>query len=90
MAARKPAARKPTAAKAPTEQPAEAADICRVCWPGGWPHQAETASCEHGSYSRDPEVAPPGQTPTTGPAGDGENTPEHDPEQPPAEDKTGA
>lgn len=28
------------------------ADICRRCWPEGWPEKAMAAVCDHGSYSR--------------------------------------
>jgi len=41
------------------------AEICRACWPNGWPHLSHSASCEHGTYVRD-----------AAPADDGEKTPE--------------
>jgi hypothetical protein len=39
------------------------ADICRACWPDGWPHLSHSASCEHGAYVRDPEPPAPVQDP---------------------------
>jgi hypothetical protein len=40
------------------------AEICRACWPNGWPHLSHTASCEHGAYTRDPAAdAPPAEEP---------------------------
>jgi hypothetical protein len=46
-----PSARKP-AAKKPDD--AEKDQICRRCWPQGWPAESgRSASCEHGQWSRD-------------------------------------
>lgn len=28
-----------------------AAPICVECWPGGWPHAHDTASCAHGEWT---------------------------------------
>jgi hypothetical protein len=28
-------------------------EICRQCWPDGWPEGQSGASCEHGQWSRD-------------------------------------
>lgn len=54
------------AARRNTTKPAEpetiverVEDICRACWPNGWPHLSHSASCEHGTYVRDPEAATP-------------------------------
>lgn len=42
------------------------AAICGHCWPSGWPHLAQSASCEHGEFVRDvpadPEPPVPGAT----------------------------
>lgn len=27
-------------------------DLCSQCWPNGWPEDANTAVCDHGSYQR--------------------------------------
>lgn len=54
------AARKSTPAPAEPETVVEhLEDICRACWPNGWPHLSHSASCEHGTYVRDPEAIPP-------------------------------
>ena len=53
------AAPRKTAAKAPAKQESvveKLGDICRACWPDGWPHLSHSASCEHGEYSRDPDA----------------------------------
>lgn len=52
--------------------------ICGLCWPGGWPHLSQTASCSHGEYTRqapeavdEPEAPPvPTVPPTAAPAAD--------------------
>jgi hypothetical protein len=49
-------------------------EICRVCWPGGWPEGHVAAGCEHGEYARSEEAAKPPEQPSAAP-----------PEQPPAE-----
>lgn len=56
MAARKTA---PKPADEPESVVEHIEDICRRCWPNGWPHLSHSASCEHGTYVRDPEAAPP-------------------------------
>ena len=88
MAARRNVAK---AAEAVAEK---AAGICRACWPDGWPHLSHSASCEHGTFVRDPEANPPDddtktpdadtKTEDTPPAGDKTE------DTPPAGDKTGA
>lgn len=78
------AARKSTA-KAEAETPTEkVGDICGACWPLGWPHTTHSASCEHGTYVRDPEQAPPVQDPPPVPEDDGNQDPQ-DPTTPPAD-----
>lgn len=59
-------------------------EICRACWPHGWPHLSHSASCEHGTFVRDPEATGPEQTPAAG--GDTKTTED----APPAGDKTEA
>jgi hypothetical protein len=34
------------------------AEICRACWPNGWPHLSHSASCDHGTYVRNAAEAP--------------------------------
>lgn len=57
-----PSARKPATRKPPTVEPAEPVEarhakadgeICKRCWPRGWPETAHSASCVHGQWSRD-------------------------------------
>lgn len=82
------AARKPAPKPAEPETVAETVeDICRACWPNGWPHLHHSAQCEHGSYSRDPEVAPPEQPAATEPAADAETA---ETTESPTGDETGA
>lgn len=83
------AARRNTTKSSELEAVAEkVADICRACWPHGWPHLSHSASCEHGTFVRDPEAAPPAddtKTAETTPPADAETA-----DAPPAGDKTEA
>lgn len=55
-------------------------EICGHCWPGGWPHGAHSASCEHGAYERpDPSAQPADPTPAAGGS---------DPQTPPSSSET--
>lgn len=85
-----PAKRTTAAAAKKAEAAVEAAvehvaDICRTCWPHGWPHLSHSASCEHGTYVREP-AAEPEKAPENPPADDTEKTED----APPAGEKTGA
>lgn len=63
------AAKKPVVEAAVEEVAAKVEDICRACWPDGWPHHARTAGCVHGDFERpDPtaEQAPTPESPTGG------------------------
>jgi len=43
-----------TVAAKPDAKPAkEDGEICRICWPAGWPaSDSYAAGCEHGTYAR--------------------------------------
>lgn len=88
MAARRNTA-KPAEGTEPETIGEKVADICRACWPHGWPHLSHSASCEHGTYVRDgaPEGAGSQATETKVVAADTEKAAE---DAPPAGDKTEA
>jgi hypothetical protein len=53
---RKPATKKPAdeVEKADEATPAKGGEICKQCWPRGWPAESgRSASCVHGQWSRD-------------------------------------
>lgn len=66
-------------------------DICRACWPHGWPHQHTSASCEHGTYAREGAETPADTGEQSSPE---EKTPADDSKTPedtaPAGENTGA
>lgn len=63
-------ARESAAAKAKRLAVEAVEEICRACWPDGWPHLSRTASCEHGEYERpDPAEHPSTPADPTPPAG---------------------
>lgn len=41
---------KPVRRKRTPPKPAD--DICPQCWPDGWPADAYSAVCDHGTYKR--------------------------------------
>lgn len=43
---------KTSPAKPKADEVKQAAEICDCTWPDGWPEDAESASCVHGTWSR--------------------------------------
>jgi hypothetical protein len=61
-----PPAKRSTAAEKAKEAVEHVEDICRACWPNGWPHLSHSASCEHGTYVREAAAEDPPAGETTG------------------------
>jgi hypothetical protein len=35
----------------PPVDPTPVAELCGLCWPDGWPHNTDSAMCEHGEWT---------------------------------------
>ena len=47
----------PSARKPAEKEPGKNGEICRQCWPDGWPGRDTAASCENGNWHRDAPAA---------------------------------